>query len=245
MPTEPPTPRTPPPAGRTAPLPGPPAPGLPLPPPRASPFLYVGGDPALDLVNSADWDPAGAVLVERIADYPSLAAWAGGCGILDHREEKRLLRRSRNRPRRSQAALRAAHALRASLRAVFLPVARGEGLPGGAELGNFNAWLGAALARLRLAPFPDDPPRPGSATAPAVWRWEGHGVRLRAPLWPVVRSAALLLTSSEASRIRVCPGEGCGWLFVDRSRNGRRRWCRMETCGTREKNRRRRSRTGE
>jgi len=24
----------------------------------------------------------------------------------------------------------------------------------------------------------------------------------------------------------------CGWLFLDTSRNQRRRWCAMETCGT-------------
>jgi predicted RNA-binding Zn ribbon-like protein len=28
-------------------------------------------------------------------------------------------------------------------------------------------------------------------------------------------------------------------MYVDRSRNGLRRWCQMETCGTREKSRRR------
>jgi predicted RNA-binding Zn ribbon-like protein len=30
----------------------------------------------------------------------------------------------------------------------------------------------------------------------------------------------------------------CGWLFVDRSRNGNRRWCDMRTCGSRDKMRR-------
>ncbi|HEV2853834.1 MAG TPA: CGNR zinc finger domain-containing protein [Thermoanaerobaculia bacterium] len=34
----------------------------------------------------------------------------------------------------------------------------------------------------------------------------------------------------------------CGWMYVDCSRNGLRRWCEMETCGTLEKSRRRRER---
>ncbi|GAA5156166.1 CGNR zinc finger domain-containing protein [Pseudonocardia eucalypti] len=34
-------------------------------------------------------------------------------------------------------------------------------------------------------------------------------------------------------RVRSCGR--CGWLFLDSSRGGRRRWCSMSTCGNREK----------
>lgn len=34
-------------------------------------------------------------------------------------------------------------------------------------------------------------------------------------------------------RVRTCGR--CGWLFLDSSRGGRRRWCSMSTCGNREK----------
>lgn len=34
-------------------------------------------------------------------------------------------------------------------------------------------------------------------------------------------------------RVRRCPR--CGWLFVDASRGGKRRWCSMQVCGNREK----------
>lgn len=40
----------------------------------------------------------------------------------------------------------------------------------------------------------------------------------------------------EAKRIRTC--DNCGWLFLDRSRNGSRRWCDMTVCGNRQKARR-------
>ena len=39
--------------------------------------------------------------------------------------------------------------------------------------------------------------------------------------------------------MRVCAAQDCGWVYVDRSRNGLRRWCQMETCGTIMKTRRR------
>ncbi len=35
------------------------------------------------------------------------------------------------------------------------------------------------------------------------------------------------------NRIRACPR--CGWLFFDRSKGGRRKWCDMKACGNREK----------
>ena len=39
-----------------------------------------------------------------------------------------------------------------------------------------------------------------------------------------------------AGRCGECPS--CRWLFLDTSRNGRRRWCSMATCGSRIKARR-------
>jgi predicted RNA-binding Zn ribbon-like protein len=37
------------------------------------------------------------------------------------------------------------------------------------------------------------------------------------------------------SRLKVCPGHHCGWLFYDHSRNRSGRWCSMSVCGGREK----------
>ena len=53
-------------------------------------------------------------------------------------------------------------------------------------------------------------------------------------------AAVDLLTGPEAGRIKRCPVErgGCGWVFVDRSRNSSRTWCRMADCGTAVKSRR-------
>jgi predicted RNA-binding Zn ribbon-like protein len=61
----------------------------------------------------------------------------------------------------------------------------------------------------------------------------------------VLRAAGDLLASDEAARIRECGGEDCGWMYVDRSRNGLRRWCQMEVCGTKEKSRQRALRRAE
>ncbi|MFM2149099.1 MAG: hypothetical protein RLZZ187_1405 [Pseudomonadota bacterium] len=58
--------------------------------------------------------------------------------------------------------------------------------------------------------------------------FEGRGMpRLHAALaWRAVRALATL----PPGRIGACPA--CGWLFLDTSKAGRRRWCAMATCGT-------------
>ncbi len=70
------------------------------------------------------------------------------------------------------------------------------------------------------------------------WHWGGQARALDRPLWPIVRSAADLLTSDEVPQLRECDSETCSWLFVDRSRTRKRRWCDMSTCGNRAKARR-------
>lgn len=56
-------------------------------------------------------------------------------------------------------------------------------------------------------------------------------------LWPVALDAWDLLTEPELGQVGQCPPEagGCGWLFLDVSRAGNRRWCDMRTCGNRAK----------
>jgi predicted RNA-binding Zn ribbon-like protein len=57
-------------------------------------------------------------------------------------------------------------------------------------------------------------------------------------LGPVAWAAMDLLRSDELDRLKQCPAHDCHWLFLDRSKNGSRRWCEMSTCGDRAKKRR-------
>ena len=61
------------------------------------------------------------------------------------------------------------------------------------------------------------------------------------PLSPVVHSAWTLLTDPDRPPVRVCEGQGCGWLFLDETRNSSRRWCSGDDCGRRERVRRHRA----
>ena len=57
----------------------------------------------------------------------------------------------------------------------------------------------------------------------------------RAPLKRIALDLVDTFADARASKLklRLCANrESCGWLFADTSKNGRRRWCAMETCGT-------------
>lgn len=50
-----------------------------------------------------------------------------------------------------------------------------------------------------------------------------------------VSALSMLIDPRERDRIKMCPGADCGWFFADGTRNRRRKWCLMETCGNRAK----------
>lgn len=207
------------------------------------PLRFVGGDVSLDLVNTVDWTPRGLVH-ERLVDYRQLLAWALGAGVVSLEELSRLRSRAEARPQAAAAAYDHARALRGTLQQLFRSIAEGD--PSSEAWQAFNDEVSATLSRLRVAPARSAPSRGGARRAAggrvAAWSWIGQGEALDSVLWPVVWSASRLVTSDEASRIRVCAGPDCGWVYVDRSRNGLRRWCEMKTCGTAAKSRRRRNR---
>ena len=203
------------------------------------PFQYIGGDPALDLVNTVDWTSRGPEQ-DRLTDFDRLARWAEGAGIITAREASSVRARARAEPRESETAYRNALKARAVLERLFRAIAARE--PQGDALDDFNRLLGRALEGMRITPASAK----GRSGRALKLGWGEQGESLESIIWPVVWSAAELIVSEEVARIRICGGVDCGWIYVDRSRNKLRRWCQMETCGTREKSRRRykRMRTG-
>jgi predicted RNA-binding Zn ribbon-like protein len=53
----------------------------------------------------------------------------------------------------------------------------------------------------------------------------------------IARDAIDLVAGPHAERIRECAADDCSLIFVDLSRPGQRRWCSMERCGNRAKQR--------
>src|SRR5262249_59673789 len=76
----------------------------------------------------------------------------------------------------------------------------------------------------------------GSARGPLVARPEALAAGSALLRLRVADAAARLLAGGDLERLKDCPG--CGWFFLDRSKNGSRRWCSMAMCGGSAKARR-------
>jgi predicted RNA-binding Zn ribbon-like protein len=197
-------------------------------------FDLSGGVLCLDFANT--WSDRGRPESDHLRSYEDLLAFARQTGLLRAGEERNLSSRAEMDPQAAEAALARSRGLRESLYGIFSAVAAEE-TPADSDLERLNAELPEAFSHLRLERRGND----------LVWTWAARENALEAPLWPVLRSAAELLTSEERQQVRECAGTSCTWLFLDRSRNRSRRWCSMESCGNRAKARRhyrRRSETG-
>jgi predicted RNA-binding Zn ribbon-like protein len=185
--------------------------------PATQDFQFIGGALALDLVNTVS-NRLGASR-DYLADADELLCWARLAGLVAGDAD------------RSDAArqLKQVRAVREDLHRLFQSLALGALEPGEAALDALSRRLRPVLAERRLAL------RDGAVV------WTGSVAEDFTPL--VLLDAADLLTSGAWRRLRQCEGETCGWLFLDRSKSGRRRWCSMADCGNREKARRHYHRT--
>ena len=192
----------------------------------------LGGRLCLDFVNTVDprFSPSPH---DYLMSYPDLVAWSRYVDIVQENEARQLLQAAARRPAVAAAAFHRALALREALYQIFSAIIGGT-RPVTDDVDTLNVVLSEGMTRMRLLLV-------GNGFA---WTWSEQAPTLDRLLWPIARSAAELLISPELDRVRECPGDdGCGWLFVDMSRNHRRRWCAMDGCGNRAKARRHYERT--
>lgn len=110
------------------------------------------------------------------------------------------------------------HALREALYALFEHFIRTGALHPG-HLDTFNALLHEVYPHTRLC-----------STAEGLRRGVEEAPHPEKPQWLLALSAEALLLSGRLPRVKAC--DNCGWLFLDTSKNGARRWCNMQTCGS-------------
>jgi predicted RNA-binding Zn ribbon-like protein len=101
-----------------------------------------------------------------------------------------------------------------------------------------------AFARLGVAAGPARATVVMSAAGPRLEPALGDG--LDGAIGGLLAIVVEALGNGSWERLKICPGDHCGWAFYDHSRNRTGRWCSMAVCGGRVKARshyrRRRSR---
>ena len=185
----------------------------------------LGGQLSLDYVNTPD--PRGHNPREYLLAYDDIVNWSRHAGILPEEVALPLLRAAEEHPACAAAVYARAIELRETLHRAFLALAHGES-PARDDLDAIRVAYRYTLGHARLV----------MSEGRYDWAWIEADDALDRPLWPIVRAAVELLTSPEVARVKECGNHGCGWLFLDTSKNGSRRWCSMESCGSQVKMRR-------
>jgi predicted RNA-binding Zn ribbon-like protein len=185
------------------------------------PFAFVAERLWLDFVNT-DTGVRGA---DALHDFERFVLWLEAAHVLDAERSLQMRRRAEQQPAGALAVLGDARRVRTVLRAL-------------AERGLFASDVRiAALAEINRVLGRS------AGTRRVELRADGTFARAFVPvgdafaglLIPVVESAADALILDQLGRVRRCADPRCGRVFQDETKNGRRRWCDMATCGNRAK----------
>ena len=192
--------------------------------PRArAPFVFVGERLWLDFVNTED--ARRGARVEMLTGFDDFLHWLEVAGVLDAERAAGIRRRAHQQLTGAAASLVDARTVRASLRTL--------------------AERGAASVQVRLDVLAEINRVLGRSvgTRRVELRSDGSFARTFVPvgdafaglLIPVAESAAEALVLGELARVHRCADARCTRVFLDATKNGRRRWCDMATCGNRAK----------
>jgi predicted RNA-binding Zn ribbon-like protein len=189
------------------------------------PDCFVGGAICLDFVNTID-APRTPRAQDRLEDYEAILCWSAARSTLSTMAIGRLRRLAKRRPDSADQQWRDGLCLRRELHDLFATVERGH-----------DASRTLSVLNARLATLPPLPPlAAGESAGRFVFRGSGHA--LSEPFWPVLWSAAALLTSEDLARLGHCHADPCRYIFIDLSRNRSRYWCSTKICGNRVRVRR-------
>ena len=201
----------------------------------AAKLPLIGGQPALDLINTVeprqplpDAEPH-----DHLTDPAELLRWAVRAGLIADHEATRVAEAWAHDDGAAAIALATTKQIREAAYAALVGV-MGPAAPD-------TPATRSALELLHL--------RWTAAMSRSTLVLDGGGAPARlavgttaALLVPdrAAHAAVEVLRTADPARLRACPiaGGGCGWVFLDRSRNGSRRWCQMADCGTQVKARR-------
>ena len=181
---------------------------------------------SLDFANTIDWrnGKKGKVADDKLTTFDALVKWCKEKGVIGKKEAAQQLGTAGG-----DRILRRAIELRETIYKLFSPVAHDEE-PNPRNLEVLNEFLASGSERPRIV----------RESGRFQWHWDEGRAVAHKMLWPIAKSAADLLTSDYIGKVMECANEeeGCGWLFIDHTKNHSRIWCSTTGCGNRDKVRR-------
>lgn len=200
----------------------------------------IAGRVCLDFVNLVGgWRPTNAgagsgsfeARDERLNDYLDVVAWALRAGLVNEPAARRLVEEAGRRPEEASRVFKRAVRLRGAIHSVATRL-EASLAPLSESLDVLSDEISRARSKQRLV----------AGSPNLAWKAESDASALDSPLAAVALSAEEFFTRGDLSRLHTCPGDECGWLFEDSTKNRSRRWCDMGDCGNKAKVREFRSR---
>lgn len=184
-------------------------------------FYSLGGSLAVDFSNSLWRLPDGG---EGLSSFEDLMLFLKSMGHLNEEAASEYHMYVFQAPRRCHDVLSEAIKLRAVIRDLLSALEAKRPLED-EKLNYVNAQLADQASYQQIGE---------NAKGPAL---NQHMLEKgpQALLAPILSDVARLLTSPSRQKIRQCAAGDCQLFFINNSRNGRRRWCAMSTCGNRSK----------
>ena len=153
--------------------------------------------------------------VETLSDPAALSTWLAARGLMAPDQ------------RAGEADLKHAVAVREAIRGAIGVNSGGSIYP--VEVATLNGAVSASRLLPRFGPG-------GKA------RLEAHAEGVEGALGRIVAALFAAMNEENWNRLKLCDSSTCRWAFYDQSKNQSSRWCRMASCGNRQKAKRFRER---
>jgi predicted RNA-binding Zn ribbon-like protein len=176
----------------------------------AGQMALIGGNLSLDFANAKD----------KLENFDDILAFALNAGIFNEAEAKRLRQNSTKKVAEISAVFNRAVLLNEAIRNICLAIIN-QSAPSFSAIETLNREISRARD-FEMFVYAEKKFRR---------EWQKTENSFDSLLWEISMAAKELLLEGDYARLRECCGDGCGWLFLDTSKNGRRTWCDMKTCG--------------
>jgi predicted RNA-binding Zn ribbon-like protein len=183
---------------------------------------FVGGSLSLDFANTVHDRVDTSKDQDLLGSYADLVSWAHAAGAITASMAKRFSGLVIGNPKQTASAFRRAIRLREAIYRTFAAISEARP-PEDKDIQSLYSSFADIGSHLSVLPGDD-----GIETH---WRFDKQDAT--GLLAPIAHSANALLLCDDLKRLKQCGS--CGWLFLDKSKSGRRRWCDMKTCGNRAK----------
>jgi predicted RNA-binding Zn ribbon-like protein len=185
--------------------------------PHGPDFLLLAGHACLDFLNTRP--VVGGRPVEQLGSLEDLVRWLTRAGRIDSRAAAEALKRWADSAEGARITERA-RAFRETLRHMTEGIVRERGI----------AAEGPAAINFILAEN-DGTLRLERHAGAFRTRFAARPTQAIALLGSIAEAAADLLSARDHRLVRKCGNPDCALFFFDATRNHRRQWCSMATCG--------------